>query len=434
MLRWNLIRQFPKFALALGIILASIVVLFVWQVSRASKRPATAARSSSAATPAPEDNSAKLALIESKPFHLLLVDNDLYDVDDGTLLFKSWLKEGMPQKLFYDEKAKKFLAQYERGFVRYGVAGAVEATLAFKTKPAINDDYKWVLYVKDKDIWRADIDWNGLKQINDRKLTSIEQFNEAFFADNIMLGTEKTVVVRNMGNLLRIDLETGTVKPVRIPLNEIGKRRSPDSKSVVGVENGTFYCYDVDSDQTKTIPIGRGAINDYQWLGNDRCIAIAAMKTAVLYDRTKHTLTELTALPTQCFKIGEPSFDGHFVFCVGRGNGVLLDVEKRTATPVVGGSGVCWASNDTFAFSREVPDSGLRGSWLQRVGEVERRISESPFLVSNAGPSVLQIGGLALFVTRDGLSKLVQATGEGETVIKWSAPPRRVLELKAWKQ
>ena len=429
-MRFGWVRAFPKFVLVFTLIVGSTVAFGVWWFVL---RPFGSM--SWGGPRVVEDIGPKLAKLEAKQGRLLLVDNDLYEVDTGTVIFKSWLQEhGMPQKLFQDGQTKKFIAQYDRGFVRYEPSGAVETALLHKFKPAFSDDLKWVLFARDKDIWRADVDWKEFKLANERKVTAIEQFNETFFADNIILGTEKTLVVRNSNKLLRVNLETGDVKPVRIKLNDIAKRRSPDSKSVVGIEGGQFYCYDADSDELKTIPIGRGAINDYQWLGNDRCVVIAAGRTVILYDRTQHTLSEIVALPSQLSKIGEPSPDGRFVFCAGRGTGVLVDLEQKTATAITGGAGIRWISNDTFAFSREVPDTDLRGTWLQTAGESERRVSPDPYLVGKGGGFIMSLPTLELvvFATKHGLSTMKTDGSELVSLIKLPTPPISMLGTYDW--
>ncbi len=291
------------------------------------------------------------------------------------------------------------------------------------------------MYAKDKDVWRADVDWKQMKFVNDRKITAIEQFNEQYFADNIFLGTEKTLVVRNMNSVLRVNLETGDVKPTRIPLLDIGKRKSPDSKSVVGLQNGQFYCYDADSDDAKTITIGRGAITDYQWLDNDRCVAIAGGTHVVIYDRKNNTLNEAVVLPAQCPKIGEPSPDGRFVFCYNWKGGDLVDLERKTATPLKSGAGICWVSNDTFAFSREVPDSEMRGTWLQTAGQGERRVSSEPYLVGKAGPELMPLksAGFVIFATKRGLSKMRPEGSERAEFAAFAKPPLQVLLIEDWK-
>jgi hypothetical protein len=231
-----------------------------------------------------------------------------------------------------------------------------------------------------------------------------------------------------------VNLETGDVRPVRIPLDGIAKRRSPDSKSLVGLQGGQFYCYDVDSDAAKTIPVGRGAINDYQWLGNDKCVAIAAMKTVIQYDRINRSLTIASSLPVQCNRIGEPSPDGRFVFCYSWKGAALVDLEKHTAIPVTGGEGVSWVSNDTFAFSRDVPDTQLRGTWLQTVGEGERRISPEPFLVNRTGPALMKLksSGVVVFATEHGLSKMKPDGSELIDLVKLGKRVECVRTVETW--
>ena len=424
------LRAFPKYFLALAIIVGSVTTLVVWKMRRSMF-------GGFGALFAPGKPVKRIEpAIEGREGRLLLVDNDLCDLDSGAVLATAWLEKGMPEKLFYDGGTRKFIAQYERGFVRYASNGAAEATLGFKFKPAISDDLKWMVFVKGKDIWRTEIDWKEFKLANERKVTAIEQFNEASFAENIILGTEKTLVVRNLMKLLRVNLETGDVKPIRMNIGLIRKHRSPDGGSVVGLEKGQFYRYDVDSDEAKTIPVtGRGAMNDCQWLGNDRCVAIASGTTIVQYDRPSHTLTQVAALPFPCMKVGEPSPDNRFVFCVGGNKGAVVDLEKKTATQVAGGAGICWVSNDTFAFSREVPDSQLRGTWLQTVGEGERRVSPEPYLVGKAGPDVMRLkpAGVVVFATKHGLSKM-KPDGTGlEKFGKLAHPPARALGIQEWK-
>jgi hypothetical protein len=431
---WALLKKVPKYALVLILIVGSSVAFCGWWYFYSAKKALHKALYEGHPVPA-EDIGPKLAQVETKWGRLMLVDNDLYDFDSGGVIFKRWLKEGMPLRLFYDGETKKFLAQYERGFVRYDLRGTAEATRGQKFKPAFSDDFKWMVYAKNKDIWRADVDWKDFKLVNEKRVTAIEQFNEQNFADNIFLGTEKTLVVRNMPNLLRVNLETGDVKPTRISLQNIGNRKSPDSKIVIGVENGNFYCYDVDADDAKMQRIGRGAVNDYQWLGNDRCVAIAAGKTAILYDRLKNELTTIAELPYPCGRIGDPSPDRRFVFCSGRG-GVLVDVDKKTAVPVVGGAGICWVSNDTFAFSRELPNSDLRGTWLQTVGEGERRVSTEPYLVNKTGPALMALkpAGVVIFATKHGLCRMKPDGTEVSDLVKLVRPASRVLGIEEWNR
>jgi hypothetical protein len=431
---WRYLRQFPKFIIAGLIIAGSLTVLFVWKARHASEQ--TVVPAALVLPPQVKDTKAQEAQVEYNHERLILVDNELYDIDTGAVVFKAWLAKEMPERLFYDADSKKLIAQYELGFVRYNLDGTVEATLLQQFKPAVSKDLKWMLYVKDKDIWRADIDWNDFKLVNERQITSIEQFWPQNFAENIFFWTDKSLVVRNLANLLGVNLETGNVKPVRIPLDEIAKRRSPDGERLVGVENGEFYCYDLESNTTKTVRIGRLAINDYQWIGNDKCVVIVAGRAVVSYDRLNNTFNEVLQLPMICSKIQEPSPDGRFVFCSDWKGEELVDLEKRTAAPFTGGAGVEWVNNDTVISSREVPDTDLRGTWLQTMGEKERRVSPEPYLVSHTGGSMMAVpsAGVVVFATQYGLSKMRPDGSELGEFAALAHPPIRALAIQDLKQ
>ena len=157
----------------------------------------------------------------------------------------------------------------------------------------------------------------------------------------------------------------------------------------------------------------------------------------ILYDRAKNALAVIAALPFSCNRMGEASPDGRFVFCVSgvSHKGVLVDVEKKTAVPVTAGGGIGWMSSDTFAYSRELPDSDLRGTWLQTVGQGERRVSPEPYLANEKGDSMLMLksSGVLVFATKRGIAKMKPDGSEFEEFIRLQNPPRRILEIEAWK-
>ncbi len=432
---WNALKglmlRFPKWALVVGVIVGSTAFFAFWWFTRSVKQAVYASR----LTAPVEDVAPKLMAMEAHPERLLLVDDDLYDVETGTLLFKNWLRGAAPLALYYDAKARKIIARYEKGFVRYTLEGKEEARLLRPQPPVFSDDLHTMLEVREKDIWQAELDWKEWKIVNERQVTSIAQFNDTYFAQNLLLWPRTTLVVRNLNQLLRVNLDTGLVKPVRLPLGEIAKRRSPDHRCVVGLQNGEFYCYDVESDEAKTIPVGRrGTFTDYQWLDNDRCLCVASGKALVLYDRPKNALTELLVLPFPCRSIDAPSPDGRYVFCTEQGRALLVDVEKKTVLPVTGGSGVKWISNDTFAFAREVPDSELRGTWLQTAGEGEKRVSPEPYITDRIGGWILSLSDseLLVFATNQGLWKMKVVGSEVVETLMPSKPVAHVLGVQTW--
>ena len=92
----------------------------------------------------------------------------------------------------------------------------------------VADDFKWAVFSRGGDVYRADIDWPGMKLTNERKVTSIGQFSDQYFPSNLFIGTEKTLIVRNLNKLVNVNLETGAVKPMDMSLEQITRRKSPD--------------------------------------------------------------------------------------------------------------------------------------------------------------------------------------------------------------
>ena len=412
---WLLAKQFPKYALVFGIVIGSTALFAFWWIFHSRPKSPAQIRDNTTELAAIRERAAKA---EARIDYLFLADADLYDAGTGECLFKNWLHGDNPTRLFFDSKSRKILGQFEQGFARYTFDGTREATMMMATSPVFFDDFKRVAFAKGKNVWVADADWQNFRFANERQVTTIDSFYEQHFAENILLLTSKTLVVRNLNNLLRVNLETGNVKPMGMPLVNIAKQRSPDSRWVLGTQNGQFFCYDVDADDAKTIPIGRNGIADYQWLGNDKCVMLANRQSIALYDRLTHTITPITNLPFPCFKIAKPSPDGRFLFAaggLGGRDGALVDLEKKTANRINGGTGIAWVSNDTYVCSRDVVDSQWRGTWCRTAGISEKKISPEPFLASANGAEhllVLLPADLVILRTPHGLKKITASTRE----------------------
>ena len=436
---WRFIKSLPKVALVLGVILVSTGLFAWWYYFRSPQAVLVNLLTH-------KEDEKKLEqkgqVVEAHIGRVVMLDDDVYDLDTGEAIFRHWLRDGTPLRVFYDAERKKMIAFYGGGFVRYAMSGKEEGRLADRFPMLFSKDLALAYHVKNKDIWRADVDWETWALKNDKQITSINQFNDSFFAKNVVLLTEKTMLVRNGTALLHVNLDNGAVKPTRFDLTHLGSRRSPDGKFVVGLEKGQFFCYDVNEDAVKTIQVGRGAINSYQWLGNDRCAFIASGKEVMVYDRPSHKLTEIAALPDFCNKIGEPSPDGRSVFCGSRKSIILVDIEHKRADTLMGGRGIGWVNSDSFVYSREVPDSDLRGTWMQEPAGKERRIWNEPFIPSKSGKSVLPIKSAALvvFVTKDGVMRM-NPDGTEVQVVKNLATasgrfvqlPSRLLGIEDWK-
>src|ERR1700736_609169 len=117
---WRWLRAFPKFILLFVVFVGSTLAFAFWYFTRSPK----VRKIDYAAIEKAREERAKQALkAEGRIERLVMVDRDLYDAESGELIFTHWLGENIPVKLFWERQTKTVLAQYERGFVRYGMDG-----------------------------------------------------------------------------------------------------------------------------------------------------------------------------------------------------------------------------------------------------------------------------------------------------------------------
>jgi hypothetical protein len=422
---WAFLRRFPQLLILGGIFFGSTAIFLLWLLSGTVWWPFKARKT---------DFRPQIALFESKPERFILVDNNLHDLDTGALVFRSWLRDGMPDALFYDAEHKKLVAKFVQGFVRYNLAGQEEVRVAPPFRGVFSNNLKWVLFAREQNIWRADVDWKEFKMVNERQLTSVGYINETNFAGNVLFATDVTMLVLQFNKLLRINLDTGAVKEAKLPLDNISKRLSPDRKHIVGARGKQFYCYDVDADTLNPLDLGPGVILDYQWLTPDTCAVVHSDKEVGIYDREAHKLKVLVHLPAVCGKMDGPSPDGRFVFCWNREAGFLVDLENKAVTPLVPGAGLKWVTESSFIFSRDLPDSELRGTWMHNTEEGAKRVSPEPFLVAKAGPFALlhEESGLIVMGTKNGISTMKQDGSEPRELVKLARQIFSVLTIGKW--
>lgn len=410
-LRSRFVRQFPKLALAGGVFLGSTALFLVWWLLR-SPGARQAADDAEAARSAMRTQQA--ALVEERAGRLFLAGSDLYDVETGEVLFKNWLGGEPPSSVSYEPATKTFLAQFARGLVRCNADGSQRASLSFPHTVAFAKDLSYALYAKESDVWKTPIGLPELKLAEGGRVTTMGVFPEAYFAENLVLVTDETLVVRNMNNLLRVTLKTGNVTPMRMSLIDLGQRRSPDSRTVLDRQDGTLLAFDVDTSEIRQCPLGRinQKITGWLWLDNARCAVLVGNAGIAFYDLKENSLSDVTPLPVPCQHIHSLSPEGKRFLCVAsRHNpaGFVFDADtKKLETLPAGAQGIGWIAADTLLFARDIPDSATRGTWIKKLTQPEMRVTEDPcVVVQDVGPLAISLreAGYIVFVTRQGLCR-----------------------------
>jgi hypothetical protein len=431
-MNWRIFKAFPKYAIALGVVVLSTGLFGAWWFFKRSMPRWEFAKPDPAVV---AEIKKKADSLPDKLGWLALVGTDLYDISTGELIFKNWLR-GIPLRVFYYPESRHLMVQAERGIMRFGLDGNQDGVMGVETPPAFTNNGSQAMYVKDGDIWIAGIDWTAFKFINERQATHYGQFYAPYFSVNVALASDKACLVNVQSKQLRVDLSTGDLQQTKITPYIKAKLRSPDCKVLVGDDGEKFFVYDIDKPEATLFPRNGGKVSDVQWLNNDACAFIIGGKTVGMFDRKKNTVEEVATLPFECQKITDPSLDGRYVLCNNGKGLVVVDVEKKTAESLnIKADHIGWVSNDTLLYSRELPDMKLRGTWIKTVGREPERILAEPYLVGydkSAPVALLKELGVVAFGTHNGLFRMKPDGSELREIAKLPTPVARIQAVEMW--
>lgn len=417
---WRLIKQFPKYLIVIGVVMTATVLFGFWWYFRFS----FLRKDNTEAEKARQAKIEEVAVtLPAKVGHLLLADGDLYDLDSGRLLLKQWLKEKQPLKLYYDEEFQKMIGRYPLGLVRFNLNGRQEAAISWQHGLVIDDAMETALFARENDIWKARVDLRAFQLIDEQRVTTTGAVMERYFAQSLLLRTPSILVLRNLNQILRVDLISGQVTSVKMQLPGMKDNRSPDGAVVVAATavqmKPKFFAYDLEKDESKIFDLDtRSRITAFQWLNRDRCAFVEGGLVLKVYDRQTQEIEKVMDLPIQCSDIAKPSPSGRFVFCGSFRESVLVDTESKKAEPLKNpAQNYEWVADDVLLCAWDVPDSDQRGTWLWKVGTEESRVSTEPYTFTRHGPaSVLGIkeAGLVTFATKGGLFRVEVGGGQAE--------------------
>lgn len=452
-MKQSLWRKFPKWVLALSIVVVSTALFAFWYFflyprwwgNGGGSNSSVANTPSAPSPPEPSEwdrRRERAALLPSRMAGLVVAGNDLYDVVGCEVVFKNWLQGGCPPAIYYDAANQRIIGKVERGLIRYELTGQKEKTMGEPYGAAFTDGHRLAIFAKNGDVWKAEPDWASFTLTKELQVTKIGEFREAFLIQNIMMGNEELLLVRQPPNLLSVNMKNGEVHPLRLPPGSKFQNQSPDGAMLVGLvrerAGPSFYAYEAAKDNAETFPLGRnGALNGVLWLDKDRCAVLLNGNILKLYDRKRNKLDDLIIMATPCQGMIGPSPTGKRFWCgSNRGAKLLVDVEKKEcelfphAAEFLG-----WISDDVFAFSNDLPDTSVRGTYLVKVGSEPRRISEEPFLGTRDGRTCLEYlkeGDQVVFGTKSGLYRMNSEGSEFKQVAGWLTPNPVLLRIDNW--
>lgn len=450
-MKTSLWKKFPKWMLAAAIVVVSTALFTIWWFflyprwgGDGSSSFTTASNSSDPSLPEPDEwerRWEKAATLHSRMAGLVVAGNDLYDALDGELIFKNWLQGGCPPKVFYDAANQRVIGKVERGLIRYELTGRKEKTMGEPSGAAFTEGHKLAIFARNGDIWKAEPDWNSFTLTKELQVTKVGQFRENFLVQNIMMGTENLLIVRQPPNLLSVDMKTGAVSGLKLPPGSSFQNQSPDGRMLVGMvrerSGPSFYAYEAEKDNAETFPLGRNkAVTEILWLGNDRCAVLLGGESLHLYDRTKNRFEQFLILPFACNKMLGPSPTGKRFFCGGRRGAMMIDVEAKTVHPFMHpAEGMGWITDDVLVYSCDLPDTSVRGTYHMRVGSEPQRLVDDPFLSGRDGTNCLEFFkgvDVIVFGTKTSFYRLQSDGSQLKELVQWNSASPSLLRIEPW--
>ncbi len=403
------VRRFPKFVLVATVLLVSTLSFMFWWQARQAKTP-----EGMAARQAEQSAAEKLldAKVTSRLERLFIAGDHLYDSGTGELVFRDWLSSDYPSEIYYQKKERKIICRFEGRFTRYDLEGHREADMSHTNGIVVSPGLERVFFPEKGDLWISGVDWPRFALNDRRQVTKLGNLQESNMMSNVLLGSAKFLILNNMNVLLRINLETGHVAPVRLPsMNPRG--RAPDGALTIGSNDlpgeNRVFAYDLDKDEAKFEGLGKEKIIDCLWLDNTKALILVNGRRVMSYDRALNSFSEVCALPAFCRRLSSPSPDKRYLFGVGEGL-ILIDTkEKKAEIFKLAGQNLDWIGNDTMLITMEVPSTDHRGTWVQKVGGQPRRITTEPYLLGRDGATAVMLMPelkWAVFGTRDRLFRV----------------------------
>jgi len=388
------LKQMPKLALALAVVAISTGIFALWWMFLKPKTPAEQEADRAARKMEIARQQALTEEIKTLQNVLFLADADLMEANSGKVLVKNFTRGNQPLAMWFDAASGKFIGRFPAGFGRFNVDGSIDKELGSRYGVQVSDDLSLAVYSEGGDIWTSEIDWKAFELVRPRRITSVGGFEDAFVLKNIMMANKDAMILQNMGQLVRVDLKSGNVTPVKMPMTQANERRSPDGGLLVGVQSGmngqTVFMYDVATDTAKTADIGQAQLTGTLWLGEKKCCLLINSKELMAYNREAGTFEKLMSLPQGFDRLAAPSPGGRFVWCLSTSGVGIADLEKKSFMPVnFPPQSLYWIGDDTLLMARDIQDSQYRGTWVQRLDGTEAtRVSAEPYIFDINGPGL----------------------------------------------
>ena len=390
------LNSFPKWAIAIGIVIISTAVFAIWWLGRKDLNDPEMERLA-------EDAQAVLdaslvADLDIDPQTMFVSGRQIYQFEDGAVVPIHEIQFGFRRslspiaELVYREE--NFILGDRLTYYSFHKNGRLKGEFALPNG-YVTRDLRHVIYAYNGDLHRGEIDWYKPEFANPQQITQLGYFEARRFASNLRAATGNALLYQTpQHGLVHVNLHTGEAERVMLPVNF---RQSPDGSILIGdavtgnvASPVQLLVFDIDKKELKQFPLAsRMNQGESIWLDLSRCL-FACGAQLYLYDHAKPG-TDILYSGGRRIKLLHPSLGQRYALLNDYQAGlVLIEIasKKTIAIPTMPLTGFEWLSDDAAILVADVPDSQHRGSWFYKIGSEPKRILPQPLYPSSSQGNV----------------------------------------------
>jgi hypothetical protein len=398
-MKWlPLIKRFPKWAIAGGIVLASCLAFLVWLLNRGGDRPGAGPSMEVATLPDFAVND------------VVLAGNTLLNFRTGEVIAKQWLDGFNDNPLVINKvfaKEQLVIVSGNGLAAAFGFDGEAKRPLQADGMlvgiAAFDGDFDEVVFVRDQDLWHGSASWVDGEVTGIRKVTSTGYFRPDVFRFN-WLWHEGDLLLPIMGKTVHVSIGSGAVKEVPVNLAVIEKGISPlGTFALTPLGLGEFGVVDLVSGETGRFQVGQ-RIRKFLFLSDSKAAIHIGNNQVAVYDHAAAKLEGPMQADQGIAEIAGPSPDGSSFIAAGSDGLTVIDLNVKRDWPLkLKFNVVEWISNDQLIASCDAIDTDQRGVWLVNKTGGSERISNQPMDSNRGGNAafspLIRISGGSLFIS-----------------------------------
>lgn len=452
-----LIKQYPRYFFALMVLLISNTIFYFWwdrhkseretntlnidlaTIEKATEATLASQRTLESITPTRPTQTLSVDLAAA-PTRYFLYGNSLYDGVEGTEVARHVFEGDMPEEVFYYAPNKTIIGSFGNKLVCYDTHGNQVDKLEPSWPCYIADDLHSVAYIKDGNVWIADIDLNNFSFENRRQVTLDGKFDTV--VSLVMHYNTSHIYVVALDKFYRVNVKSGHVATTDFSYLQAIDGFSPSKRHTIIADPDYIKLVDFEEGFRINLCRSAGALN-VAWLTEGKVLYLVGNQLLFRYDLATFQDRNQFTFKHKCSRFGPSSPTGKYIVYFGGDsedpNEIgILDVEAKQSYQVDSNvSQIEWINDEQYIYSRISGDKSLSGVWIAAPGVIPKHVDSSALKQNYGGGNLIKLDDSAslvlstengLSLVKNGISKPITQLKDQKAIIHFKEP--RLLKFR----